>query len=390
MGIFGKKKTAEDWFRLAQEHSDAGKVLECYSKGLELEPDNAFAWHAKACMHAVLHGRQEAIESFNRALALKVDEKVFAGAIQALIGGVHYNWNRYVEATEYYDKAIDADPAISGVCWHLKAHAFWDSNRREDAIECFNKAMELGPEVEKLRLHAIATSELIADPGPFFGSPSYANYGVRSETLHEYLSDYQINIPPQVSGELQAEIRAMGMTLKRYPEPSNMLLINAFAEREGTRQAVEFLGNTENIGGEIPFVPPRHVGFSGQVVTPELNEVAREYAHNLAPWLVWGLAFDDKDAFKQVQETLDNEGLLEAELPSVYRGVILDLPRFRRELNFFNIYYRVLGTSGMGYDLPVSEEDFTYRDPSYDVEIVVPADQARAISIWRMVLWSFR
>ena len=385
MGIFSRKKTAQEWFELAGNEDDVTKAIEYYSKGLQLEPSNTYVWYAKGCLIATLQKWQEAIECFNTALRLisGMKEKVFQGAILALTGGVYYAGKNYNEAIKYYDKAIDADPAISGACWHLKAHAFWDNNRHEDAIECFDKALELEPEVETLRLHAIATQELLSDPQSLFGSPIYAESGIRSEALREYLSDFTINIPPQISSELKAFIRASGMTLKKYPEPSHVSLLSAFADKTSAKQAIEFLGNTENINLEIP-------GFEGQLVTLELNQVAREFAQNFASWLLWDIAFYDNEAFMQVQETLKKEDLLESELPTIYKGVVLDLSRLRREFNFYSIYYHILGANVIGLDVAVDEEDFIYRHPTYDVEITVPADQIRAVTIWRMVLWRFR
>jgi len=376
----GKEETAHDWFELAVNQTDGKKALEYYSKSLQLEPNNAYAWHTKACMLAKFGNKQEAIECFNRALQLNSGGKVFLGATSALIAGVYYNRREHDQAIEYYDRAIEVDPAIAGVCWHLKGHACWNGNKQGDAIKCFDMALELEPDLERLRLNAIAAAE----------SAAYPRQVISSKALGEYLAKRFNLCYIRRASFIQ---RALTMTYSKYPnlDSSELLagLLNALGGTpKAAKQAIELLGNAANIGrGEIP-------GFrKGVTVTPELNQLAREFALHAAPYFIdefCGPFGSEQKTFMRVHEATNRKDVTECTIPYIYESVVLNLPCLRQHF-YFLLTWGWAFSSGdtMRPALAVNEENFTCSHPNHDVHvsITVPADLARALSIWQMVLW---
>jgi len=74
MGLFGKKRiegrTAEEWFELGYKAKDLEKEVEYYTKGLELDPDNAVAWYAKGIALDELERYEEAIRCYDKVLEI--------------------------------------------------------------------------------------------------------------------------------------------------------------------------------------------------------------------------------------------------------------------------------------------------------------------------------
>ncbi|TAK56990.1 MAG: tetratricopeptide repeat protein [Bacteroidetes bacterium] len=59
-------------------------------------------------------------------------------------GKVYYESSQYLEAIEYYDKAIELDPTFAYPL-NGKGNVFYYLHRYEEAIECYDKAIELDP-----------------------------------------------------------------------------------------------------------------------------------------------------------------------------------------------------------------------------------------------------
>ena len=55
-----------------------------------------------------------------------------------------YNLNKYEEAIECYDKAIQINPNYSNA-FNIKGHALYNLNKYEETIECYDKAIQINP-----------------------------------------------------------------------------------------------------------------------------------------------------------------------------------------------------------------------------------------------------
>lgn len=375
-----KQKKANDYLVKAEEQERTGnvrKAVDYCSKALELEPDDAYAWYLKARLFAVLRKQQEVIQCLNTVLKCKLGE-IAAGSILALKGGAYYGCKDYAKANECYSEAIEADPAIAATYWHLKALALWNSDRHNDAIACFDKAFELEPDIERRRVHIIGSLESIRKPMWEVSLRNPAWNILRSKTLREYLSKrYNVSYIPSISF---ASI-ALHMTCNKYPDSTLGKLLADSLNTLGDRRTIEFLANSENIGQEI------HWSNKASVVTPEIVQMASEFAHLMAIQKIWELVPFNNSAFQQILKTLKREDLASSTLPDTYKGIYFSLPRLRREFNFF-----IMGRTDYNFtrfDPVIENKDCVFREPVSRVPITVPANEARSVCLWdKILLWS--
>ncbi|MDF1533086.1 MAG: tetratricopeptide repeat protein, partial [Methanosarcinaceae archaeon] len=63
----------------------------------------------------------------------------------SLKGHALYDLEKYEEAIEAFDRAIELDPK-DAFNWNFKGNALYDLEKYEEAIKAFDKAIELDPE----------------------------------------------------------------------------------------------------------------------------------------------------------------------------------------------------------------------------------------------------
>lgn len=82
------------------------------------------------------------------AMAVPADEidTPYPEARDQLITGLTYNanGNRFLEAIECYDRALEIDPDFS-VAWQAKGVALHNLGRYDDALECYDRALSFDP-----------------------------------------------------------------------------------------------------------------------------------------------------------------------------------------------------------------------------------------------------
>ena len=100
-----EEKTADEWFDLGINTQNPEKKVEYFTKALEINPEDSFAWYNKA------------------------------GAFLLL--------ERYEDAIACYDKALEIDPN-NAEAWHYKGLALDILSQCSKAQTCFEKAWELG------------------------------------------------------------------------------------------------------------------------------------------------------------------------------------------------------------------------------------------------------
>jgi len=128
------------------------EAIHCHDKALELDPHDVGAWFSKALTEDILGQWQKATVSYQQFLALATAQD--AEEIQVAHERLAVAWyNKGVclgslgcheEAIHCYDKALELDPRDAPT-WTNKGNSLNSLGRYEEAIHCYDKALELDP-----------------------------------------------------------------------------------------------------------------------------------------------------------------------------------------------------------------------------------------------------
>ena len=135
--------TAEDYFRRgnrAYEEGDFPKVIEEYSKAIELDPDNAKIYVNRGNAYNETGRNREAIENYNKAIELDPDD----AAAYNNRGAAYAADNKPNEAIADYSKAIELKPDYAEA-YNNRGAAYNETGRNREAIADYSKAIELDP-----------------------------------------------------------------------------------------------------------------------------------------------------------------------------------------------------------------------------------------------------
>jgi tetratricopeptide (TPR) repeat protein len=140
------QSSASDWVDNGMRLYSQGKyfdALQAYDKAIELDPNNARAWHCK-CIALTSRGKyDEAIKACDKALELDPkDAKAWATKASAL-----NSLGRNEESIQASEKAIELDPKLA-MAWVCKGNALGSQGKNDQAIEAFDKALEIDPKLE--------------------------------------------------------------------------------------------------------------------------------------------------------------------------------------------------------------------------------------------------
>ena len=128
-------------FRDEGDHKQAEKS---FSEAIELNPENALAWHNRGWAYIEQKRYKQALADFNKALELNPNwELPYFGR------GFTYNqMKEYASAIKEYDKVIDMNPKYA-IAWNNRGAAKSWLNQMREAIVDYNKAIELNPRYAK-------------------------------------------------------------------------------------------------------------------------------------------------------------------------------------------------------------------------------------------------
>ena len=128
-------------YRDAGNHKQAEKL---FTEAIELNPDNALAWHNRAWAYIDLKRYQQAINDFNKASTLNPNwDLPYFGR-----GWVYNQRKEYAAAVSEYDKAIALNPKYPN-SWNNRGAAKSWLNQMREAITDYDKAIELKPNYVK-------------------------------------------------------------------------------------------------------------------------------------------------------------------------------------------------------------------------------------------------
>ena len=137
------KKSAESWFNEGYDwynKQDYDKAIECYQKAIELNPDNANAYHGMGVAYEYKQDYDKAIECYQKAIELNPKDAV----AYYNMGNAYYNKQDYDKAIECYQKAIELNPK-DAVAYYNMGNAYYNKQDYEKAIEWYEKAIKISP-----------------------------------------------------------------------------------------------------------------------------------------------------------------------------------------------------------------------------------------------------
>lgn len=115
-----------------------------FTEAIDLNPDNALAWHNRGWAYIEQKKFKQALTDFNKASELRPNlELPYFGR-----GWVYNQQKQYAAAIREYDKVIELNPRYA-VAWNNRGAAKSWLNLMREAIQDYDKAIELNPRYAK-------------------------------------------------------------------------------------------------------------------------------------------------------------------------------------------------------------------------------------------------
>ncbi|MDA0746579.1 MAG: tetratricopeptide repeat protein, partial [bacterium] len=128
-----------------RNHNKLEHALEAYQQAIKASP-NPRHWFSTGTLQSTLGRKQEAIESYQKAIALKSD---FAEAYSNL-GNTYQDLKQYENAIASFQKSVDLNPNFADAYSNL-GNALQAIGRTEDAIVYFQEAVAHKPDFAEAR-----------------------------------------------------------------------------------------------------------------------------------------------------------------------------------------------------------------------------------------------
>ena len=148
-------------FRDEGDHKQAAKL---FTEAIELNPDNALAWHNRGWAYIEQKKYTQALTDFNKAAEINPDSEFpYFGR-----GWVYNLQKKYDAAVKEYDKVIKLNPKYA-VAWNNRGAAKSWLNKMAEALDDYDKAIELNPRYAKAyenrgkALNALGSGEKAAE-----------------------------------------------------------------------------------------------------------------------------------------------------------------------------------------------------------------------------------
>jgi tetratricopeptide (TPR) repeat protein len=202
------------------------EALDSYDQALALDQEYADAWNNRGMTLKCLGRHEEAVTSYERAIALDAD--FYQGWNN--LGNALVELERYEEAVKSYQQAIAISPDYSQG-WHNQGEALAALARYEEAIACYDRVLALKPtwrETKRLRQTALAKLQE-QSPRPNPPVPEHRETPNPEEIIPEPPSTPPV--PPMDNPKLAACDRMV----ERYPEDPE-----AWVDRGHALAEVEF------------------------------------------------------------------------------------------------------------------------------------------------------
>ena len=128
-------------YRDEGDHKQAEKF---FTEAIDLNPDNALAWHNRGWAYIEQKKFKQALTDFNKASELRPNSELpYFGR-----GWVYNQQKQYAAAIREYDKVIELNPRYA-IAWNNRGAAKSWLNLMREAIADYDKAIELNPRYAK-------------------------------------------------------------------------------------------------------------------------------------------------------------------------------------------------------------------------------------------------
>lgn len=128
-------------YRDEGNHKQAEKL---FTEAIDLNPDNALAWHNRGWAYIEQKRYKQALTDFNKASELRPNSELpYFGR-----GWVYNQRKEYAAAIKEYDKVIELNPKYA-IAWNNRGAAKSWLNHMREAIADYDKAIELNPRYAK-------------------------------------------------------------------------------------------------------------------------------------------------------------------------------------------------------------------------------------------------
>ena len=190
-------KYEDVWYEKGKALSGLEKyeeAIECFDKAIELDPDNILSWFKKGVAYFTMakptmgdedrKNYEEALKCFEESTKLINTMEVGAGVISYVVetkpflatikifiekGRTFLVLKRPQEALECFDKALELDSEDWKI-WHLKSQALQELEKHDESNKCFERSLELGFQPGKEFLYRENPDDLTAEEAREFQS----------------------------------------------------------------------------------------------------------------------------------------------------------------------------------------------------------------------------
>jgi len=118
------------------------QAINDYNRAIELNPQLAYAYYNRGVTYGEIGNYQQAIIDYNKAIELNPNY----AAAYVNVGCVYYNLGDYRQAIKDYNKAIELDPQYAKA-YNNRGATYGELGNYRQAIKDYNKAIELNPQL---------------------------------------------------------------------------------------------------------------------------------------------------------------------------------------------------------------------------------------------------
>jgi len=220
------------------------RAVNGYGRALQVQPDWKQAWLHKGRTLLKLERFQEAITSFDRALAVQLDTSdTFHDAwIWYLKGIALGDLGNYEESIVSFDQALKISPDYSGA-WVNRGTSLYRQECYEDALYSYDKAIEFQPENASIWLsRGFALRKL----GNWVEAADSFDQALRLEPNNYKALECRNDIVQRIVGSSSAE--EIAALLKKYREQGNQSLAEQLQKEVEQQEGLTYL---ERLASEL-------------------------------------------------------------------------------------------------------------------------------------------
>jgi tetratricopeptide (TPR) repeat protein len=126
------------------EHSRYADAARVYENMLSLQPGNAYAYQNLGAAYVLLGKYEQANEALRKAISMRPTYVAYSS-----LGSMYWRLRRFDEATPMFEQAFRMQPDYS-VAGNLARAYYWTRGRRNEALQMYQRAIELGEERLKI------------------------------------------------------------------------------------------------------------------------------------------------------------------------------------------------------------------------------------------------